>query len=86
MRKIFFLAVTLVAASVSSADAQWRSHHGHRGGHYGGGFGFYRPAPIYIAPPIYQRRVYIDEGYCEIQRRRVATRHGYRIRRVKVCF
>jgi hypothetical protein len=49
------------------------------GGYYGGYYGGYP----YAYPYAYGG--YENEGSCYLVRRRIATRHGMRIRRVEVC-
>ncbi len=67
-------ALTVAALAPTAASAHgW--HHGHHHG-YGFGYGF-GVGPVYVGGPVY------DD--C-LQRRRVMTRHGYRLRTVNVCY
>jgi hypothetical protein len=57
---------------------------GFRGGGFrGGGFGFGYWGPGYDYP--YGYAGYDDEAVCYVARRRVMTRHGWRIRPVEIC-
>lgn len=67
-------ALTVAALAPTAASAHgW--HHGHHHG-YGFGYGF-GVGPVYVGGPVYND--------C-LQRRRVMTRHGYRLRTVNVCY
>jgi hypothetical protein len=55
-------------------------HHGFH--HFGGGFGFY-PFPFYDSYP-YEGYPYYG-GDCYLVRQRLHTRHGWRLRTVRVC-
>lgn len=97
---LILLAVTAVGlGTVTGASARGGGGHGgfHGGGFHGGGFhrggfggygfggyygGYYGGYPF--AYP-YAYGGYEDEGSCYLVRRRIATRHGVRIRRVEVC-
>jgi len=99
MRKaiISLLALTVMALTAPSAVFARGGGHGgggggHFGGHFGGGgfrgrgfggrgFGFYDYGDYY---PYDYGTYYGDDG-CYLVRRRVKTRHGWRIRRVEVC-
>lgn len=66
-----------------------------RGGYYGGsgygysggpGYGYYdAPAYGYSTAPTYSGYSGSDYGGCYVQRQRVWTDYGWRIRRVRVC-
>jgi hypothetical protein len=68
-------ALTVAALAPTAASAHGWHHHGHHHG-YGFGYGF-GVGPVYVGGPVY------DD--C-LQRRRVMTRHGYRLRTVNVCY
>jgi hypothetical protein len=55
----------------------------HGGGFRHGGFGFGYWGPGYDYP--YGYAGYDDEAVCYVARRRVMTRHGWRIRPVEIC-
>ncbi len=99
MRKaiISLLALTVMALTTPSAVFARGGGHGgggggHFGGHFGGGgfrgggfrgrgFGFYGYSDYYP----YDYGTYYGDDSCYLVRRRVKTRHGWRIRRVEVC-
>jgi hypothetical protein len=59
---------------------------GHGGGFRGGGFGVGLGLGLYgYGYPYGYGGYYEDEGGCYIERRRVRTRHGWRVRQVEVC-
>jgi hypothetical protein len=67
-------ALAAAALSPTAASAHGWHHHGHHGYGFGYGIGV---GPVYVGGPVY------DD--C-LQRRRVMTRHGYRLRTVNVCY
>jgi len=93
-------AIGLFAPSMASARGGGHGGGGfHGGGFRGGGFrrgfgigafglgvglGYGLYGPGYYGYPYYDG-YYADESNCYIERRRVHTRNGWRIRRVEVC-
>jgi hypothetical protein len=80
----------LLGASTTSALARGGGGHGGGGGFHGGGFrgagfgfGLGLGYPYYGYGGYYP--YYGDAGVCYVERRRVLTRYGWRIRRVSVC-
>jgi hypothetical protein len=95
---IGLLALTVLAlTSPSAVFAKGGGGHGggghgggghFGGGHFGGGFrgrgrgfGFFDTGSYYP----YDYGTYYGDEDCHLVRRRVKTRHGWRIRRVEVC-
>jgi hypothetical protein len=93
-------AVLLGASSTSAFARGGGGGHGggfHGGGFHGGGFrgGGFRGAGFGLGLGLapygygygypYNYGYYDDEGGCYLVRRRVRTRHGWRIRRVEIC-
>jgi hypothetical protein len=61
-------------------------HHGRRFALGAGlGFGFYPYGDYYDYPYYADDDSYYDDGGCYIVKRRVHTRHGWRLRPVQVC-
>jgi hypothetical protein len=58
---------------------------GFRGAGFGLGFGLYGPYGYGYPYNNGYSGYYDDEGACYLARRRVRTRHGWRIRRVEIC-
>jgi hypothetical protein len=89
-------SAVLLGASSTSAFARGGGG-GHGGGFHGGGFrgGGFRGAGFGLGLGLapygygygypYNYGYYDDEGGCYLVRRRVRTRHGWRIRRVEIC-
>ena len=75
------MAAEVMAEVAVMADSWWRIFHG--GGFRHGGFGFGYWGPGYDYP--YGYAGYDDETVCYVARRRVMTRHGWRIRPVEIC-
>jgi hypothetical protein len=83
-----FLSATSTAAHAHGGGHGGGGFHGggfRRGGFPGGGFGFGYWGLGYGYPYGYGGYYDIDETTCYVARRRVMTRHGWRIRRVDVC-
>jgi hypothetical protein len=88
-------AVSMLSPNVASARAGFGGFHGggfHGGGFRGGGFGFGFWGPGYGYPfgyPFDYPYGYVgydaDGPNCYLVRRRVMTRHGWRLRRAQVC-
>ena len=77
-------SAVLLGASSTAAFAHGGGGPGGGGGHGGGGFGFGYWGPGYGYP--YGYIGYDDDvPSCYLVRRRILTRHGWRIRRVEVC-
>jgi hypothetical protein len=85
-------SAVLLGASSTAVLAHGGGGHGgggfHGGGFHGGGFrhggfGFGYWGPGYDYP--YGYAGYDDETVCYVARRRVMTRHGWRIRPVEIC-
>jgi hypothetical protein len=100
MRKVIIGLLALAVMALTAPSAVFAHGGGHGGGghggggHFGGGgfrgggfrgrgrgFGFYDYGGYY---PYDYGTYYGDEG-CYLVRRRVKTRHGWRVRRVEVC-
>ena len=57
-------------------------HHRHHRAGFGLSFGF---APYGYYPGYYYDDGYYDDGGCYLVKKRVHTRHGWRVRRVEIC-